>query len=212
MIIKNYVAILNLMNANPPKSPKMITRCSWAGDDPLYVRYHDEEWGVPVRDDQRLFEFLVLETFQAGLSWMTILKKRENFRRAFTNFEPSRVAQFKAPDRKRLLDDVGIIRNRQKIDASINNAKCFEAIQKQEGSFTEYIWGFINGEPVLNEWVDENQVPASTPLAETLSQDLKSRGFKFVGPTIVYAHMQATGMVNDHIINCFRYTEIKNGE
>lgn len=200
------------MNANPPKLPKMKTRCSWAGDDPLYVRYHDEEWGVPVRDDQRLFEFLVLETFQAGLSWMTILKKRENFRRAFTNFEPSRVAQFKAPDRKRLLDDVGIIRNRQKIDASINNAKCFEAIQKQEGSFTEYIWGFINGEPVLNEWVDENQVPASTPLAETLSQDLKSRGFKFVGPTIVYAHMQATGMVNDHIINCFRYTEIKNGE
>lgn len=200
------------MKAKPLNSTKKTTRCSWAGEDPLYVSYHDEEWGVPLRDDRRLFEFLVLETFQAGLSWLTILRKRENFRRAFANFEPSKVAQFKTSDRNRLLDDAGIIRNRQKIDAAINNAKCFEVIQQQQGSFSDYVWDFVRGEPVVNEWENENQVPPTSPLAEILSQDLKSRGFKFVGPTIVYAHMQATGMVNDHIMSCFRYTEIKNGE
>ena len=183
-------------------------RCPWPGEDPLYVRYHDTEWGVPVRNDAKLFEFLVLEGMQAGLSWLTILRKRENFRRAFHGFDAERVARYGARDVARLLKDEGIIRNGQKIRAAITNARAFLDVQEEFGTFADYIWRFVDGRPIVNRWRTLQQLPAATPLAEQISRDLKARGFAFVGPTIVYAHMQATGMVNDHLVDCFRYREL----
>jgi DNA-3-methyladenine glycosylase I len=186
------------------------TRCPWCGTDPGYVAYHDDEWGVPVHEERQLFEFLILETFQAGLSWLTILRKRDNFRRAFARFDPSRVARFTDADIARLMDDAGIVRNRAKIEAAVVNARAFLDVQDREGGFDPYIWGFTGGRPVINRWRRMDQVPAVTPLAETISRDLKSRGFKFVGPTVIYAHMQATGMVNDHLTGCYRHRELRD--
>ncbi|MBN1310913.1 MAG: DNA-3-methyladenine glycosylase I [Anaerolineae bacterium] len=184
------------------------TRCEWAGSDPLYVAYHDNEWGAPVHDDRTLFEFLVLEGMQAGLSWLTILKKRENFRKAFDNFDPRAVAAYKADRIAALLADAGIIRNRAKINATVSNAQAFLKVQEEFGSFDAYIWGFVNGQPMKNAWKKMHDIPAQTDLSVQVSKDLKKRGFYFVGPTIVYAHMQATGMVNDHVVDCFRYNEV----
>ena len=185
-----------------------IERCSWCGDDPLYVAYHDEEWGVPVYDDHTLFEFLILEGAQAGLSWSTILKKREGYRAAFDGFDPAIVARYDERKKAELLADAGIVRNRLKVASAVSNAQAFLAVQEERGSFSNYIWGFVDGAPIQNEWRALAEIPAKTPLAETISKDLKKRGFRFVGPTIVYAHMQATGMVNDHVVGCFRYPEI----
>lgn len=189
-------------------SPKNIIRCEWSVSDPLYIQYHDEEWGVPLHDEQKLFEFLVLEGMQAGLSWLTILRKRENFRKAFDNFDVNKVARYNERKIAKLLDDAGIIRNRQKILATIGNARAFLEVQDEFGSFDQYIWGFVNGKPVVNQWTTLQEIPAKTPLSETISKDLLQRGFRFVGPTIVYAHMQATGMVNDHLVTCHRYRQV----
>jgi DNA-3-methyladenine glycosylase I len=183
-------------------------RCGWCGTDPLYVAYHDTEWGVPVHDDRKLFEFLILEGAQAGLSWITILKKREAYRRAFAGFDAGKVARFGPRQVARLLADAGIVRNRLKIEAAINNARHFLAVQEEFGSFDEYVWRFVDGRPIINRWKTLKQVPASTPESDALSRDLKARGFKFVGSTICYAHMQATGMVNDHLAGCFRHAEV----
>lgn len=183
-------------------------RCGWCGTDPLYVTYHDTEWGVPVHDDRLLFEFLILEGAQAGLSWITILKKRDAYRRAFAGFDAEKVARFGPRQVARLLADVGIVRNRLKIEAAINNAQRFLAVQEEFGSFDEYVWRFVDGRPIVNRWKTLKQVPASTPASDALSKDLKTRGFKFVGSTICYAHMQATGMVNDHLAGCFRHAEV----
>lgn len=183
-------------------------RCGWCGTDPLYVAYHDTEWGVPVHDDRKLFEFLILEGAQAGLSWITILKKREAYRRAFAGFDAGKVARFGPRQVARLLADAGIVRNRLKIEAAINNARHFLAVQEEFGSFDEYVWRFVDGRPIINRWKTLKQVPASTPESDALSRDLKARGFKFVGSTICYAHMQATGMVNDHLTGCFRHAEM----
>ena len=182
-------------------------RCAWAGTDPLYVRYHDEEWGVPVHDDRRLFEMLTLEGAQAGLSWLTILRKREHYRRAFAGFNPARVARYGARDTARLLRDPGIVRNRLKITATIDNARAFLAIQKEHGSFDRYLWRFVDGRPLHNHWRSRREVPARTELSDRLSQDLRKRGFRFVGSTICYAFMQAIGMVQDHTTDCFRYRQ-----
>jgi len=184
--------------------PRVRTPC-WGEVDPLLAGYHDREWGVPLHDDRKLFEFLVLEGFQAGLSWMTILRKRENFRKAFAGFDPKKVARFTAPDVKRLLADAGIIRNKLKVAAAIHNAQRFLDVQKEFGSFAAYMWSFVGGEPVVNRFRRLSDLPARTRLSDRVSADLKKRGFKFVGSTIVYAHMQATGMVNDHLIGCFRH-------
>ena len=186
----------------------MIRRCGWCGEDALYVAYHDKEWGVPVHDDRRLFEFLILEGAQAGLSWITILRKRENYRQAFAGFDAGKVARFGARDVARLLADPGIVRNRLKVGAAISNAQRFLDVQEEFGSFDAYIWRFVDGRPIVNRWKTLKQVPASTQASDTLSRDLKQRGFKFVGSTICYAHMQATGMVNDHLVGCFRHGEI----
>lgn len=186
----------------------MTTRCAWSGSDPLYMTYHDTEWGVPVHDDRLLYEFLVLEGMQAGLSWMTILKKRENFRHAFAGFDPLKVAAFDEADKARLMADAGIVRNRLKIEAAVQNARAFLDVQAEFGSFASYIWGFVDGKPIQNAWRSLSELPAQTELSQRLSKDLLQRGFRFVGPTIVYAHMQATGMVNDHTIDCFRYAEL----
>ncbi len=183
-------------------------RCGWCIGDPLYEAYHDEEWGVPVHDDATLFEFLILETFQAGLSWITVLRKRENFRKAFDHFDYKKIANYKEDKINELLQDAGIIRNKLKVNATVTNAKAFIQIQKEFGSFSTYIWGFINNKPIKNTFEDYRNAPANTPLSDTISKDLKKRGFKFVGTTVVYAHMQATGMVNDHEVNCFRYEEV----
>ncbi|HSL16382.1 MAG TPA: DNA-3-methyladenine glycosylase I [Methylomirabilota bacterium] len=183
-------------------------RCGWCGDDPLYVAYHDREWGVPVHDDRTLFEFLVLEGAQAGLSWSTILKKREGYRRLYDGFDPERVARYDDAKVAELLSDPAIVRNRAKVAASISNARAFLRVQAEHGSFADYIWRFVDGVPIQNAWTTLAELPAVTPLAETISKDLKKRGFKFVGPTIVYAHMQATGMVNDHLVRCFRHPEV----
>jgi DNA-3-methyladenine glycosylase I len=183
-------------------------RCGWCGDDPLYVAYHDREWGVPVRDDRRLFEFLVLEGAQAGLSWSTILKKREGYRRAFADFEPAAVARYDQRKIRSLLGDPAIVRNRLKVEAAVGNARAFLAVQEELGSFADYVWAFVDGRPLQNRWRSLAEVPATTPLATAISKDLKRRGFRFVGPTIVYAHMQATGMVNDHLVSCFRHREV----
>ena len=183
-------------------------RCEWCGDDPLYVAYHDNEWGVPVFDDRTLFEFLILEGAQAGLSWSTILNKRDGYRRAFDAFNPERVARYDEEKVARLLDDPGIVRNRLKVASAVSNAQAFVAVKNEKGSFSNYIWSFVDGTPIQNAWRYLSEVPATTPLAETISKDLKRRGFRFVGPTIVYAHMQATGMVNDHLVTCFRHREV----
>jgi DNA-3-methyladenine glycosylase I len=176
--------------------------------DELYMRYHDEEWGSPLHDDQMLFEFLILETMQAGLSWHTILKKRENFRAAYHNFDVERVARFGEREIEELLLDAGIIRNRAKIEASVRNARAFIRVQEEFGSFDSYIWDFVDGRPIVNTWKELSQLPASTPLSDRVSKELKQRGFGFVGTTVVYAHMQATGMVNDHLVSCFRHAEL----
>jgi DNA-3-methyladenine glycosylase I len=186
----------------------MLTRCAWVGQDPLYITYHDEEWGVPVHDDRRLFEFLVLEGAQAGLSWLTIMRKREGYRRAFAGFDPAKVADFGETDVERLLGDSGIVRNRLKIGAAIDSARAFLRVQEEFGSFDAYVWRFVAGETVHGEWRWIEEIPAKTVVSERLSADLKKRGFRFVGPTIMYAHMQATGMVNDHTVDCFRWSEL----
>ena len=183
-------------------------RCGWCVGDPLYEAYHDKEWGVPVYDDDTLFEFLILETFQAGLSWITILRKRENFRNALDNFNYKKIANYNQDKIDSLLENAGIIRNKLKIKATITNAQAFMKIQKEFGSFSNYIWRFTNGKPIKNTLTNYKNVPANTPLSDAISKDLKTRGFKFVGSTVVYAHMQATGMVNDHETSCFRYNEV----
>jgi DNA-3-methyladenine glycosylase I len=185
-----------------------MKRCPWCTADPLYIKYHDEEWGRPLKDDQMLFEFLVLESMQAGLSWLTILKKREKFRKAFANFEISKVAVFDENKVKELLDNPAIIRNKLKINAAINNAKKVLEIQAEYGSFSQYIWSFVNHQPITNSFSDMSQVPASTPLSDEIAKALKKRGFKFIGTTIIYAFMQAVGMVNDHLTDCYRYQEL----
>jgi DNA-3-methyladenine glycosylase I len=183
----------------------MLEACPWCGQDPLYRRYHDTEWGVPVHEDAALFEFLILEGAQAGLSWITVLRKREHYRRAFDHFDAERVAAFDAARIEALLQDPGLIRNRLKMESAVSNARAFLDVQAQFGSFDRYIWGFVDGRPIVNRFASTVEVPAVTPLAETISRDLKRRGFRFVGPTIVYAHMQATGMVNDHLVTCPRH-------
>jgi len=186
----------------------MKTRCDWAGSDPLYTAYHDTEWGVPVHDDRLLFEFLILEGAQAGLSWITILKKRENYRKAYDGFDPRKMARYDGKKVKALLNNRGIVRNRLKVAASINNAKAFLKVQKEFGSFDRYIWQFVSGKPIRNKFKTIKDLPAKTSESDAMSTDLKKRGFRFVGATICYAHMQATGMVNDHIASCFRYREL----
>lgn len=183
-------------------------RCAWCGNDPLYVEYHDTEWGVPIFNDDKLFEFLILETFQAGLSWITVLRKRENFRKAFDHFDYKKIAQYDEKKFDSLLQNEGIIRNKLKIKATITNAMAFLEVQKEFGSFSKYIWQFIDGKPIKNKYNNMAELPANTVLSDTISADLKKRGFKFVGSTVVYAHMQATGMVNDHLTSCFRYNEV----
>ena len=184
---------------------KTKKRCDWCGEDSLYIDYHDTEWGVPVYDDLKLFEFLILEGMQAGLSWLTVLKKRENFRKAFSGFDPKKIVRFSESKVERLMQDAGIIRNQLKILSVINNAKAYLRLQKEEGSFSEYLWQFVGGRPIKNAWKTLEAVPVNTKASDTMSKNLKKRGFKFVGTTICYAHMQATGMVNDHLVGCFRY-------
>ena len=183
-------------------------RCGWCLGSDLYKSYHDSEWGVPVKDDATLFEFLILETFQAGLSWITILKKRENFRKAFDNFNYKKIAAYNPAKIESLLQDAGIIRNKLKINATVTNAQAFIKIQEDFGSFSSYIWKFVDHQPIKNKFADYKKMPANTPLSDAISLDLKKRGFKFVGSTVIYAHMQATGMVNDHELSCFRYHEV----
>jgi DNA-3-methyladenine glycosylase I len=187
----------------------MKTRCPWADTDPLYQRYHDEEWGVPLHADRRLFEFLVLEGAQAGLSWITILRKRPAYRVSFARFDPAAVAAFRARDVRRLLADEGIVRNRMKIEAAIGNARAVLAVQQEHGSFDRFIWSFTAGRPVINRWKRLAEVPAETDASRAMSQALRTRGFRFVGPTICYAFMQAVGMVNDHLVTCFRHRQIR---
>lgn len=183
-------------------------RCSWPGNDPLYLKYHDEEWGKPVYEDQKLFEFLILECFQAGLSWITILRKRENFRKAFDQFDFEKVAQYDEAKISELLEDKGIIRNKLKVRAAVSNAQAFIKIREEFGSFNKWIWAFTGGKPIINHFERNEDVPATTELSDRISEELKKRGFKFVGSTVVYAHMQATGMVNDHLTTCFRHSEL----
>jgi DNA-3-methyladenine glycosylase I len=185
-----------------------MQRCAWVGPDPIYVEYHDEEWGVPLHDDRKLFEFLVLESAQAGLSWITVLRKREGYRKAFADFDAEAVARFNKRSIERLLRDPGIVRNRQKVEAAVGNARVFLDVQEEFGSFDRYVWRFVDGAPIQNRWREMSQVPAKTPESEAMSKDLVKRGFKFVGPTICYAHMQATGMVNDHVVGCFRHAPV----
>jgi len=185
---------------------KAVTRCKWAeGVNLDYIEYHDKEWGVPVFDDQVQFEFLILEGAQAGLSWSTILNKREGYRRAFADFDPVKVARFTQKRIEKLLLDPSIVRNRLKVNSAVTNAKAFLAVQDEFGSFSDYIWGFVGGKPLQNKFKKDGDIPATSPESDALSKDLKKRGFKFVGSTIIYAHMQATGMVNDHVVSCFRY-------
>ncbi|WP_458628505.1 DNA-3-methyladenine glycosylase I [Winogradskyella sp. PC D3.3] len=183
-------------------------RCGWCVGDPLYEAYHDKEWGVPVYDDATLFEFLILETFQAGLSWITVLKKRDNFRKAFDNFDYKKIANYTTLKEEALLQDAGIIRNKLKVKATITNAQAFMKIQETFGSFSKYIWDFVDGKPIKNRIENYKDAPGNTALSDAISKDLKKRGFKFVGSTVIYAHMQATGMVNDHEVSCFRYHEV----
>ncbi|BDQ03680.1 DNA-3-methyladenine glycosylase I [Ignavibacterium sp.] len=188
---------------------KNISRCPWPADDKLMIKYHDEEWGVPQHNDRKLFEFLLLEGFQAGLSWRTILHKRKNFRKAFDNFDFNKIAKYDKRKINSLMKDEGIIRNKLKIQAAVTNAKSFIEIRKEFGTFDKYIWSFINYKPINNKFTSIKELPARTELSDKISEDLKKRGFKFVGSTVIYAHMQATGMVNDHLVSCFRYNQIK---
>lgn len=192
----------------PHSATKKTTRCPWAGDDPLYIQYHDTEWGVPVYDDRNLFEFITLEGAQAGLSWITVLRKRENYRRAFDGFDAEKIARY--DDRKiaALLKDPGIVRNRLKIESTVRNAQAFLKIQDEFGSFSDYQWRFVGGRPIRNSRRTLKDIPAKTKESDALSKDLKKRGFNFVGSTIMYAHMQAVGMVNDHLVDCFRHNEM----
>ena len=185
-------------------------RCSWVGEDPLMLQYHDREWGVPVHNDRKHFEFLVLEAAQAGLSWMIVLRKREGYRRAFDGFDPEKVARFTAKRIEKLVLDAGIIRNRMKIEAAVRNARAFLKIQEEFGSFDTYCWRFVDGRSKLNRWKTIRQIPPTSPESDAFSKDLKHRGFSFVGSTVIYAHMQAVGMVNDHLVDCFRYREISS--
>ena len=187
----------------------MKKRCAWCGDDPLYVRYHDEEWGVPVRDDKTLFEFIILEGAQAGLAWITVLRKREGYRDLFDDFEVQKIARYSDKKLEKILLDPRIIRNRLKVFGARKNAKAFIQVQKEFGSFAEYMWGFVDDTPIQNAWKDMASLPATTEISDAMSKDLKKRGFTFVGSTIMYAHMQATGMVNDHSVDCFRRKECK---
>jgi len=184
-------------------------RCGWAGDDPLYQAYHDREWGVPLHDDRALFEFLVLEGAQAGLSWITILRKRDAYRQAFADFDPTRVARFDRRRIERLLQNPGIVRNRLKVESAVSNARAFLRVQEEHDSFDAWMWRFVDGAPVQNRWRRLADLPAQTPLSVAISKELRQRGFRFVGPTIVYAHMQATGMVNDHLLGCFRHEPVR---
>ncbi len=184
-----------------------MNRCPWGTADELYIRYHDEEWGVPVYDDRKQFEFLVLESAQAGLSWHTILKKRENYRKAYDGFDPVKVAKYDEEKIEELMQNAGIIRNCKKIEASINNARIFLEIQKEFGSFCKYLWGFVDGKPIINHWTEVSQIPAKTEFSDRISKDIKKRGFKFLGSITIYSHLQATGLVNDHLVNCFRWKE-----
>ncbi|MBV1932651.1 MAG: DNA-3-methyladenine glycosylase I [Porticoccaceae bacterium] len=191
-----------------PKQTNQKPRCGWSSDDPLYEQYHDEEWGVPCYDDDKLFEFLVLESAQAGLSWITILRKRENYRKAFADFDAQKVARFNKRSVERLMADAGIVRNRLKIESAISNAKLFLELQDSYGRFADYLWGFIDGKkPIQNNWKTLADSPATTALSDAISKDMKKRGFRFFGSTICYAHMQAMGMVNDHTVDCFRHRE-----
>jgi len=187
----------------------MKSRCGWSTSDPIYTEYHDKEWGVPLHDDRKLFEMLVLEGAQAGLSWITILRKRENYRKAFGGFRPERIAKYDKRAVRRLLTDDGIVRNRLKIEATIQNAKAFLRVRKEFGSFDRYIWSFVNGTPVQNSWKSLRHVPPQSLESRAMSNDLRRRGFNFVGPTICYAFMQSSGMVNDHIMTCFRHAQLK---
>lgn len=191
----------------PAKSLK-IKRCGWVSDDPLYLDYHDREWGVPVRDDRRLFEMLILEGAQAGLSWITILKKRENYRKAFSQFDAGKIARYDTRKKQALLNNAGIIRNRLKIDATIGNARAYLRIVDEYDSFSDYLWAFVDGRPIVNRWHTLADVPVSTDKSDALSKALKKRGFKFVGTTICYSFMQAVGMVNDHTRDCFRFSQV----
>lgn len=186
--------------------PRDKVRCPWSlGVSEAYLRYHDEEWGVPVRDDRTQFEFLILEGAQAGLSWSTVLHRREGYRRAFAGFDPEKVARFDARKQAALLKDPGIIRNRLKVASAVGNARAFLELAEERGSFSAWLWDFVDGKPVVNRWKTQKQVPATSPLSDTISRELKKRGFRFVGSTIVYAHLQATGLVNDHLVSCFRH-------
>jgi DNA-3-methyladenine glycosylase I len=185
-------------------------RCSWVGSDPLMIAYHDTEWGVPVHDDEKLFEFMVLDAMQAALSWRIVLQKRENFEKALEGFDLSKIAKYGDRDLERLVTNAEIIRNRQKLAATITNARSAITVQQEFGSLDTYLWQFVNGRPTLNAWTETSQVPAKSPVAEVMSKDLKKRGFKFVGPTICYAFMQAAGLVNDHLTTCFRFEELAN--
>ncbi|QUH20452.1 DNA-3-methyladenine glycosylase I [Alkaliphilus sp. B6464] len=185
-----------------------MKRCPWCEKDEMYIKYHDEEWGVPIHEDNRHFEFLILEAAQAGLSWLTVLRKRDNYRKAYDNFDPVKVAKYDEEKINELINNPGIIRNRRKIEASVNNAQRFLEIQREFGSFNNYLWGFVNNETIKNEWDDISQVPANTNLSSKISKDLKKRGFRFVGSTVIYSYLQAAGLVNDHIKDCFRYNDI----
>jgi DNA-3-methyladenine glycosylase I len=187
----------------------MPKRCTWCGDDPLYVKYHDEEWGVPVKDDQTLFEFITLEGAQAGLAWITVLRKREGYRALFDNFDANKIARYTDKKLDKLLLDPRIIRNRLKVYGTRKNAKAFLKVQQEEGSFSDYMWGFVDGKPITNTWKSMSDLPATSPLSDTISKDMKKRGFTFVGSTILYAHMQACGLINDHTLDCFRHKECK---
>jgi len=189
----------------PPTTSRK--RCGWVNDDALYAQYHDEEWGVPCFDDAKLFEFLILEGAQAGLSWITILRKRENYRRAFANFDAEKIARFNCRSVERLMNDPGIVRNRLKIESAISNAKLFLELQDNHGSFSHYLWEFIDGQAIQNHWASLSECPATTALSDTISKELKKKGFRFFGSTTCYAHMQAMGMVNDHLTDCFRHKE-----
>jgi len=196
-----------MADSRPPASPGK-KRCPWPGEDPLMLAYHDEEWGVPVHDDAKLFEFLILEGAQAGLSWQTVLRKRPRYREVFDGFDPLKISRYGEGDRRRLLADAGIIRNRLKIDSAISNAARFLEVREGFGSFDAYLWRFVEGRPLTNRFRELGDIPARTSEAEALSRDLQKRGFRFVGPTICYAFMQAVGMVNDHLVECFRHGEV----
>lgn len=190
-----------------------MTRCAWVNEaDPLMIEYHDREWGVPVHDDRKHFEFLVLEAAQAGLSWSTVLRKREGYRRAFSDFDPKKVARYTDKHIEKLVQDASIIRNRMKITAAVRNAREFLKVQEEFGSFDAYAWRFVDARPRLNRWKNTKQVPATSPESDAFSKDLKSRGFSFVGTTVIYAHMQAVGMINDHLVDCFRYQEVQGSD